>query len=54
MNKKYVFVDWNDTDSGYGIDKPGYEPQDAAPYGVEIVAHVPKIDTMPIIKGDTH
>ena len=53
MNKKYVFVDWNDIDPGYGIDKPGYEPQDAAPYGVEIVAHAPKVDLNPLVIGDT-
>ena len=54
MDKKYVFIDWNDTDPGYGIDKPGYEPQNASPYGVKIIAHMPKIDNKPVIVGDTH
>ena len=52
MSKKYVFIDWNDTDPGYGIDKPGYQPQDASPYGVEIVAHMPLVDPIPMIVPD--
>ena len=53
MSKKYVFIDWNDTDPGYGIDKPGYQPQDASPYGVEIISHAPYVEPAPVIVGDT-
>jgi hypothetical protein len=53
MSKKYVFVDWNDTDPGYGVDNEGYMPRNAAPFAVQIVAHQPYIDPNPVVVGDT-
>lgn len=53
MSKKYVFIDWNDTDPGYGVDLEGYMPRDAAPYGVKIVAHQPFVEPTPVLVGDT-
>lgn len=52
MNEKHVFVDWYEVDPGYGIDAPGYMPYDGSPYGVEIIAHKPKIDKTPLLKPE--
>ena len=53
MSRKYVFVDWNDIEAGYGVDLEGYVPHNGSPYGVKIVGHQPYIDPNPIIFADT-
>lgn len=53
MQKKHVFVDWMETDPGYGTEVPGYDPNDATPYGIILRQHTPKIDPNPILQPET-
>lgn len=50
--KKYVFIDWNETEAGYGVKLRGYFPQNASPYGIRLKAHKPIIDKAPILVAD--
>ena len=52
MAKKHIFIDWNGVEAGYGFLAPGYEPQNASPYGVRILAEKPELDPVPALSAD--